>query len=30
MTGMQVIFLINAVVTIIAGVMMVTARRLIH
>lgn len=30
MTGMQVIFLINAAVTIIAGVMMVTARRLIH
>ncbi len=30
MTGMQLIFLINAAVTIIAGVMMVTARRLIH
>ncbi len=30
MTGMQVIFLINAAVTIIAGVMMVTAKRLIH
>lgn len=30
MTGMQVIFLINAAVTVIAGVMMVTAKRLIH
>lgn len=30
MTGMQLIFLINAAVTVIAGVMMVTARRLIH
>lgn len=30
MTGMQVIFLINAAVTVIAGVMMVSAKRLIH
>ncbi len=30
MTAMQVIFLLNAAVTIIAGVMMVTAKRLIH
>ncbi len=30
MTGMQFIFLIDAVVTIFAGVMMVTARKLIH
>ena len=30
MTGMQLIFLINALVTIFAGLMMVTAKRLIH
>ncbi len=30
MTGMQVVFLINAAVTILSGVMMVTAKRLIH
>lgn len=30
MTGMQVVFLLNAAITIVAGVMMVTARRLIH
>jgi NADH-quinone oxidoreductase subunit J len=30
MTGMQFIFLIDAAVTIFAGVMMVTARKLIH
>lgn len=30
MTGMQIVFLINAAVTVIAGVMMVTVKRLMH